>query len=126
MYEQNGFRKGRACIDHIYALTSIIRNRKAKRKPTFACFVDFAKEFDCVDRKLLYCKLRHMGFNGNILKCIKAIYRQSKCVVSVNGHLTNCFPSNYGVRQGDTLSPTLFGLFINDLVSDICDNTIGI
>jgi hypothetical protein len=50
--EQNGFRKGRACIDHIYALTSIIRSRKAKRKPTFACFVGFAEACDCVDKKL--------------------------------------------------------------------------
>ncbi len=25
--EQNGFRKGKACIDHVYALSATIRNR---------------------------------------------------------------------------------------------------
>ncbi len=28
--EQNGFRKNRACIDHVYTLTSIIRINKKK------------------------------------------------------------------------------------------------
>ena len=35
--EQNGFRKMRACIDHIYVLTTIIRNRKLQgRRRSFA------------------------------------------------------------------------------------------
>ena len=29
----------------------------------------------------------------------------------------NCFPCNNGVRQGDNLSPFLFAVFMNDLVS---------
>ncbi len=30
------------------------------------------------------------------------------------------------MRQGDTLSPTLFGIYINDLVKDVNDLNIGI
>ena len=33
--EQNGFRSKRSCIDHIYGLTSIIRNRKNQGKSTY-------------------------------------------------------------------------------------------
>ena len=47
--EQNGFRRGRSCQDHIFSLTSIIRNRLADNKPTFAAFVDMQKAFDWVD-----------------------------------------------------------------------------
>ncbi len=39
--------------------------------------------------------------------------------VRVNGTKTETFPISIGVRQGDTLSPTLFALYVNDLCEDI-------
>ncbi len=124
--EQNGFRKGRSCADHIFVLSSIIRNRKAKGLPTYAAFIDFEKAFDRVDRNLLYYKLNNMGFNGRILDCIKNIYTDCKSGVNVNGHITDWFSSDFGVKQGDCLSPTLFGLFINDIVGELKSNSQGI
>ena len=40
---QNGFRKGRSCLDHICTLYTIINNRKLEKKDTFVCFVDAKK-----------------------------------------------------------------------------------
>ena len=37
--EQNGFRKERSCMEHLYALTCLISNRKIGRKSTFACLL---------------------------------------------------------------------------------------
>jgi hypothetical protein len=37
----------------------------------------------------------------------------------INGSLNDWFGVNYGVRQGNTLSPTLFGIFVNDLVDEL-------
>ena len=39
------------------------------------------------------------------------------CVKVDSYFLTNSFYSNIGVRQGDTLSPTLFKIFVNDSIS---------
>ena len=41
--EQNGFRRNRSCNDHIFSLSSIIRNRLNNGKPTFAAFLDMGK-----------------------------------------------------------------------------------
>ena len=41
--EQNGFRRGRSCQEHVFSLTSIIRNRVSEGKPTFASFVDIKR-----------------------------------------------------------------------------------
>ena len=38
--EQNGFRRGRTCLDHLYSLTSILNDRISAGLYTFACFVD--------------------------------------------------------------------------------------
>ncbi len=52
--EQNDFWKRRSCIDLIFVLSSMIRNRKAKGLSTYIAYIDFEKAFDHIDRKWTY------------------------------------------------------------------------
>ena len=54
--EQNGFREGRSCQDHVCVLSSIIPNRDTQNLWTYAAYVDFEKAFEWVDRDLLFYK----------------------------------------------------------------------
>ena len=100
--DQNGFRKLRSCLDHIYTLTSIVRNRKLQKLPTYICFVDFAKAFDSVDHDLLWYKLIKKGIHGKILKVIQTLYSNLQSCVRVNNDFTDWFSISSGVRQGIT------------------------
>ena len=81
--EQNGFRPGRSCQDHIFTLTSIIENRLQERKDTFASFIDFRKAFDSVNRLLLWHKIHHrFGISGNFYEALQAIYKDVECSVN--------------------------------------------
>ena len=125
--EQNGFRPDRCCQDHILTLTSIIQNRLLEKKDTFACFIDFRKAFDCVDRDLLWGKLRERyGLEGNILNALMALYSRVNCAVDVNHDLTEWFDVSCGVKQGCILSPTLFAMYIDDLVDTLKRTNAGI
>ena len=127
--EQNGFRSKRSCEDHVHVLSSIIRQRKARRLSIYVAFIDMEKAFDCIDRNLLLYKIQKykiLGVGGKIYNCIKSMYSGCKAGVNVNGYVTDLFSSEHGVRQGDALSPTLFGLYINDLVSDLKRGSEGI
>lgn len=124
--EQNGFRQGRSCNEHIFSLTSIIRNRKIQGKQTYTAFLDAEKAFDRVDRNLLLYKLLTLGLKGHIYENIKCIYHEAICCINVNNMLTDWFKTDSGVKQGDTLSPTLFNIFINDLVTDVKSLNLGI
>ena len=124
--EQNGFRKDRSCKDHIYSLTSIIRNRKNMGLDTFTCFVDMAKAFDRVNRDILFVKLANIGISGDILESIKALYADCRASINVNDDYTDFFSIMSGVKQGDVVYPPLFSIFINDFVNGIKELNEGV
>ncbi len=46
--------------------------------------------------------------------------------VKVNDNITQWFDISSGVRQGDSLSPILFGFFINDLIGKVKTVNLGV
>jgi len=124
--EQNGFRSKRSTVEHIYSLYNIINNRKSKKLSTFVCYIDAMKAFDRVNRNCLWYKLLKLGVHGKFYSAVKSLYENNRSCVSVNGHFSEMFSVNSGVKQGCVLSPTLFSVFINDLVQDINDLNCGI
>ena len=125
--EQNGFRPGRACMDHVYVLSSIVRNRKCDNKATFAAFIDMKKAFDWVDRDLLFFKImHHFNIKGKMYNAIVSLYSNSSACVKLNDMRTDWFDISSGVKQGDTLSPTLFDMYLNDLATDVKSLNVGV
>ena len=120
--EQKGFRAGRSCEDHVFTLNSLIRNNES----IFATFIDLKKAFDFVDRDMLLCKLLLYKVDGKIYQSIKSIYANTTACVTLNGKSTNWFDCKSGVKQGDNCSPTLFSIFIDDLVRELNDLGLGI
>ena len=125
--EQNGFRKERGCIDHLFSLTNIVETRRCLGKNTYACFIDFSKAFDSVNREALWYKVHHnFGIHGPFLTLLKSLYENVQSAVKVNNNLSDWFEVHNGVKQGCILSPSLFSMFINDLVHDINLPGLGI
>ena len=49
--EQQGFRKGRSCVDAIFAIRQLCEKAYEFNKPAFFCFIDIEKAFDKVQLK---------------------------------------------------------------------------
>ena len=79
-----------------------------------------------MDRNLLLLKVYQAGIKGNIYKSIKALYADNQCAILLKHFVTPSFPSTTGIRQGDSLSPTLFAIFINDLAKNIKEKFKGV
>lgn len=124
--EQNGFRRNRSCLEHIYSLYSVINKRKQQKLSTYVCFVDAKKAFDTVQRDCLWYKLISLGIKGKVLKAVQSLYTDVQCVVKVNNYVTPSLRVPQGVKQGCKLSPTLFSLYINDLAAEIKQMNLGI
>ena len=117
--EQNGFRKDRNTIDQVTSLINLIETRQKKRLPTFCAFIDFKKAFDLVDRNLLWKRLNETGVKGKMLNALKSLYTSVVSCVRVNGFTTDWFNVKNGLRQGCSLSPILFNMFINDFALSV-------
>jgi len=122
---QNGFRRRRNCIDHILTLSQILLGRKRQGKRTYAFFLDIQKAYDTVWRNGLWYKLWQLGVRGKAWRIIKEMYKTTKSCVSIDGKLGEFFDMTNGVAQGDTLSPTLFSMFINSLLEEVEQQHLG-
>ncbi len=78
------FRKAKACIDHIKTVCTVVTNRIQENRTTFACFIDFQKDFDSVNGDLLLFNLLKTGINGKFYSAIQSIYKASVACVKLN------------------------------------------
>lgn len=124
--EQGGFRKGRGCMDQVFALKEIMAQRKEQGKHTFMCFLDLSKAYDLTWRAGIFERLLAVGIHGKIWSVVKDMYRRVRSRVLVNGTPTEQITSNIGVRQGSALSPILFSIFISGVVEAWKAKGIGV
>ena len=132
---QFGFLKGISTSDCIFLLIeSILQARYVSRGPKggrslklYAAFLDFMGAFDRVPRALVWDKLcSKFGVKGKLLRVIVDLFTDTNARAMVNGYLTRNFPIESGVLQGSVLGPTLFLLFIDDLLDELQTSTLGI
>lgn len=109
---QAGFRDGKCTNNHVFVLKHLIDRCRGNDR-LYACFVDFRKAYDLVRRDLLLRCLADMGVRGNALSCLVSMYWSTPMVVKNGRDRGPSVDSSIGVKQGDPLSPLLFGLFID-------------
>ncbi len=112
---QFGFREDYRTADNIFIMNKLMSNYRHAGKKLYIAYIDFKKAFDRVWRTGLLLKIMSLGVGGNFYNVIKSMYTDNLTAVKTNGMQTRYFGCHLGVRQGDSLSPTLFNIYVNDL-----------
>ena len=119
---QAGFRSSRSCVDQIATLRIIIEQSIEWNSPLYLNFIDYEKAFDSVDRDTIWQLLSSYGIPQKIITMIKATYDDSTSRVIHKGKLSNEFKVKTGVRQGCLLSPFLFLIAIDWIMTQTTKN----
>ena len=132
---QFGFLPGRSTLDCIFLLVeAILEARYIARGPRngryqrlYTAFLDMKGAFDCVPRNRIWQKMeKRFGICGKLLRVIINLYSDTTGQAVVNEIYTQEFPIFSGVLQGSVLGPTLFLLFLDDLLEKLHESMLGI
>jgi len=64
---QAGFRKGRGTKDQIANIRWIIKKAKEFQKNIYFCFIEYTKDFDCVNHNKMWKILQEMGIPDHLI-----------------------------------------------------------
>ena len=114
---QIGFIPGNRTADHSLTLKTLHDKfiNQNENKNIYACFVDFKKAFDSVWHQGLFYQLLQNKIGGHFYDLITDMYSNTKCAIKLSESRTPFFPYKKGVRQGCSLSPLLFNIYINEI-----------
>ncbi|XP_057775038.1 uncharacterized protein LOC130994018 [Salvia miltiorrhiza] len=123
---QFGFISGRNIHDCIM-LSSEGFNcmQRTNRGINMACKIDIRNAFDTLRWGFIFQVLRANGYHENFIHWISIIFSSARLSILYNGRLTGYFACSRGVRQGDPLSPILFGIaedVLSSLISSCVDS----
>ena len=81
--------------------------------------MDLEKAYDKIGREVLWDILGKYGLGGKLLDAIKSFYRNSRACVKMDGRKRNFFEVKVGLRQGCVMSPWLFNVYMDSVVSEV-------
>ena len=116
--EQAGFRAGRSTTEQIFNLRILCEKYLQHQQVLYHVFIDFKKAFDKVWHAALWANMKKYNISTNLIQVIKNLYSVASSAVLFNGSIGDWFRTTVGVRQGCLLSPTLFNMFLERIMTD--------
>ena len=114
--EQFGFQKEHSTSLLIADVISQIKILKEKKHHNCVILLDLKKAFDTVDHKTLFTKLQNYGIRGNALDLFQDYLSNRQQYVTLHNVASSAKTIKCGVPQGSVLGPTLFTIYIDDIV----------
>ena len=102
------------CYDQIFTARMLMQKAIEFNKPLYMCFVDLSKANDTINRDVLWAILENsFCIPTKLIKIINLLHSGTEGVIRYDGKLSEEFPINVGVKQGDVLAPMMFNLYLD-------------
>ena len=123
--EQAGFHPGRSTTEQIFNLRILCERYLQHQQNLYHVFIYFKKAFDRVWHEALWATMRLYNININLITVIQKLYEKSTSAVCFNNSTGDWFKTSVGARQGCLLSPTLFNILLERIMTDALEDHAG-
>ncbi|GFT79576.1 RNA-directed DNA polymerase from mobile element jockey [Trichonephila clavipes] len=117
--EQHGFRPRLITSHQLLRVVEFIKEGNNKDECTAAVFLDIQKAFDRVWHTGLLFKLITYKIPPPLIFLINSYISDRSFSVKINRTYSQLKKISAGVAQGSILAPTLFNLYVNDIIKNI-------
>ena len=121
---QYGFQAGSSTTLCTWAVTETVNYFTSRGSSVYACFLDLRKAFDLVKLPMMFSKLENR-LSPIYLRLILSCYENQSCCVRWNSTDSSTFTTANGVRQGSSVSPSMFSIYIDDMFKELERSGLG-
>ena len=120
--ENAGFRAGMSTTEQILNLRNLCEKYLQHQQDLYHVFIDFKKAFHRVWHAALWATTKKHNISTNLIKVIKNLFNKATSAVLFNGSIGDWFRTTDGVRQGCLLSPAIFNIFLERIMTDVLED----
>ena len=122
---QFGYKKNMSTHAAAAIVKDTVDYYKSKGGTVYCLSLDASKAFDRVDFCKLFRKLLERNISPIIVRLLINMYINQKNLVRYNQSHSSLFDISNGVKQGGVLSPTLFCIYLDDLLKCLKESNFG-
>ena len=112
----HGFRPKRGTGTAIIETKLLMQLNIRMDNPIYLIFIDLKKAYDTLDREAAIRILSGYGVGPNIIRILRAIWKNDLMVPRQAGYYGKQFRAYRGVRQGDIISPLIFNIMVDCVI----------